>query len=155
MKKQRYMAPMKEQNKTPKKEMNKMETSNLLDLEFKTLFIRKLNELSENLNIIKIKKKIQSKVKDTLTEMKNNLQGNDSGVDEAENQINDLEYKEGKNNRSEQQEESRLQKKDDRASRLWDNFEQYNICIIGVPVGEEKEQEIGNLFENDNERKVP
>ena len=57
MKKQRYMAPMKEQNKTPQKEMNKMETSNLLDLEFKTLVIRKLNELSENLNIIKIKKK--------------------------------------------------------------------------------------------------
>ena len=31
-----------------------------------------------------------------LIEIKNNLQGNNSRVDEAENQINDLEYKEAK-----------------------------------------------------------
>ena len=35
-------------------------------------------------------------MKDTLTEIKNNLQGNNSRVDEAENQINDLEHKEEK-----------------------------------------------------------
>ena len=29
---------------------------------------------------------------------------------------------------------------------LWDNFKRSNICIIAVPEGEEKEQEIGNLF---------
>ena len=29
---------------------------------------------------------------------------------------------------------------------LWD-FKRSNICLIGVPEGEEKEQEIGNLFE--------
>ena len=28
-----------------------------------------------------------------------------------------------------------------------DIFKNSNICIIGVPEGEEKEQEIGNLFE--------
>ena len=38
-------------------------------------------------------------MKDTLIEIKNNLQGNNSRVDEAENQINDLEYKEAKNNK--------------------------------------------------------
>ena len=43
--------------------------------------------------------------------MKNNLQGNNRRVDEAENQINDLEHKEAKNNQSEQQEEKRIQKK--------------------------------------------
>ena len=32
-------------------------------------------------------------------------------------------------------------------SSLWDNFKRLNICIIGVPEGEEKEQEVGNLFE--------
>ena len=46
-----------------------METSNLLDAEFKTLLILMLNELSENLNSIK---EDQSEMKDTLTEMKNN-----------------------------------------------------------------------------------
>ena len=44
---------MKEQTKTPKTELNKMETSKLLDAEFKTLVIRMFNGLSENLNSIK------------------------------------------------------------------------------------------------------
>ena len=30
---------------------------------------------------------------------------------------------------------------------LWDNFKQSNIHFIGVPEGEDKEQETGNLFE--------
>ena len=40
-------------------------------------------------------------------------------------------------------------------SSLWDNFKRSNIDIIGVPEGEEKKQEIGNLFEKNNERKIP
>ena len=60
---------MKEQIKTPEKELNKMETSNLLDAEFKILFIRMFSELSEDLNSIK---KIQSGTKDTLIKIKNN-----------------------------------------------------------------------------------
>ena len=85
MRRQRHMAPMKEQIKTPEKEVNKMEISNLSDAEFKTLVIRMLKEISEDLNSIK---KIQSEMKDTLTEI--NLQRNNSRVDEAKNQINDL-----------------------------------------------------------------
>ena len=46
-------------------------------------------------------KKIQSEIKDTLIEIKNNLQGNKTRVDEAENQINDLKHKEPKNHQSE------------------------------------------------------
>ena len=61
-----------------------------------------LKELSEDLSSIKT---IQSERKDTLIEIKNNLHGNDCRVDEAKNQINDLEHKEAKNNQSEQQEE--------------------------------------------------
>ena len=76
-----------------------MEISNLSDAEFKTLVIRMLKELSEDLSSIK---KIQSEMRDTLIEIKNNLQGNNSRVDEADNQINDLEHKEAKNNHSEQ-----------------------------------------------------
>ena len=68
-----------------------MDRSNLSDAEFKILVIRMLKELSEDLNSIK---KIQSETKDTLIEIKNNLQGNDNRVDEAENQNNDLERKE-------------------------------------------------------------
>ena len=74
------MAQMKEQIKTPEKELNELEISNLSDVEFKTLAIRMLKELTEDLNSIK---KIQSEMKDTLIEIKNNLQGNNK-VDEAE-----------------------------------------------------------------------
>ena len=99
---------MKEQIKTPEKELNKGEINNLSDAGFKTLVIRILQELSEDLNSIK---KIQSVTKDTLIKIQNNLQGNNSRVDEAENQINDLEHKEAKNNQSEQQEEKKNPKK--------------------------------------------
>ena len=49
-----------------------MEISNLSDAKFKTLFVRMLKELSEDLNSIK---KIQSEMKDTLIKIKDNLQG--------------------------------------------------------------------------------
>ena len=46
-----------------------------------------LKELSENLNSIK---KIHSEMKGTLIEIKNNFQGNNSRVGEADIQINDF-----------------------------------------------------------------
>ena len=70
MRRQRNMAQMKEQNKTPEKELNKMEISNLSDAEFKTLLIRMLKELSEDLNSIK---KNQTEVKNTLIGVKDNV----------------------------------------------------------------------------------
>ena len=50
-------------------------------------------------------------MKDILIEIKNTLQGNNSKMDEAENQINDLEHEETKNNHTEQQEGKRNPKK--------------------------------------------
>ena len=82
-----------------------MNISNLSDAEFKTLIIRRLKELSEDLNSIK---KIQLGTKDTLTEIKNNLQGNNSRVYAAKNQINDWKCKEPKNNHSEYEEDKRI-----------------------------------------------
>ena len=82
-------------------------------------------------------------MKDILIEIKNNLQRINSGEDEAKNQINDLEHKEEKDIQSIQQ-EKRIQKIKDSARSLWDNFKCSYICIIGVPEGEEKEQEVGN-----------
>ena len=67
-------------------------------------------------------------------------------MDEAENQINDL--KEKKKKQSEQEEDKRIPppQKEGSISSLWE-FKHSNICIIGVPEGEENEQEITNLFE--------
>ena len=53
MRRQRNMAQMKEQNKTPERELNKMEISNLSDTEFKTLVIGMVKELIRYCNSIK------------------------------------------------------------------------------------------------------
>ena len=58
-----------------------------------------LEELSEDLNSIK---------KSSQMWIKKNLQGKNGRVDEAKNQINDLEHKEAEYNQSEQQEEKRI-----------------------------------------------
>ena len=81
-----------------------MEMNNLSDAEFKTLFIRMLKEISEHLSI----EKIQSEMKYTLIETKNNLQGNNNRVDEAEGQINDLEHKEAKSKKKKESKKVRI-----------------------------------------------
>ena len=122
--KQRNMAQMKEEVKTPERQLNKMEISNLSDAEFKTLVIRMLKELSEELNSIK---KLQSEMKDLLTEIKNNLQGNNSRVDKAKNQTNDLEHREAKTTNQNNKKKKSKKKKEDIISSLWDNFNHSNF----------------------------
>ena len=120
------MAQMKEEIKTPEKELNKMEISNLSDVEFKTLVIRMLKEISEDFNSIK---KIQTETKDTLIEMKNNLQGNNSAVNKAKNQLNDLEHKEAKKQPQNKKKES--PKNENSMNSHWDNFMKSNIHLMG------------------------
>ena len=96
-------------------------------------------------------------MKVALSEIKKNLQGTNSEEDKPKNQINDLEHKEENSIQPEQQEEKRIIiiKKRKISRNLWDNFKYTNIQLIEVLEGEEKEQEIGNLFEKNNERKLP
>ena len=58
-----------------------------------------------------------------------------------------MEQKEEINTQSKQNEETRIQKNEERLRNLWDNFKCSNIRIIGVPEGKEEEQEIEKLFE--------
>ena len=66
---------------------------------------------------------------------------------EATIQSNDLEQKGKINIQPEQNEETRIPKNEERLKKLWDNFKLSNILIIGVPEGEEEEQEIEKLLE--------
>ena len=75
-------------------------------------------------------------------------------MDEVKNQINDMEHKEAKKQPIRTR-RKKNPKNEDRISSLWDNFKRSNIPLIGVLEGEEEEQEIGNLFEKNNERKLP
>ena len=84
-------------------------------------------------------------MKNTLIKMKNTLQGINSGVDEAEEDIRDLDNKEAEYTQSEQKKEKKIQKYEDSIRSLWDNFKHTNICIVGVPEREKKELGIENL----------
>ena len=58
-----------------------------------------------------------------------------------------MEQKEEINIQPEQNEETRIQKNEERLKNLRDNFKYSNIQIIGVPEREEEEQETENLLE--------
>ena len=83
---QRNMAQMKEQSKTPEKELSNKEMDNLSAAEFNTLVIRMLTELIE----------LSHKMKATQSEIKQNIQGTNSKGKETGTQINNLERKEEK-----------------------------------------------------------
>ena len=91
--------------------------------------------------------KIEEDVKANQSEIKQNIQGTDSEGKETGTQMNDMEQKEEINIQPEHNEETRIQKNEERLRNLGDKFKCSNIQIIGVPEGEEKEQEIKNLFE--------
>ena len=58
-----------------------------------------------------------------------------------------MDQKKERNIQPEQNEETRIQKNEERLRNIWDILKHSNIGIIGVPEGEEEEQEIENLFE--------
>ena len=66
------MAQMKEQIKAPGKELSDEEIANLSDAEFKTLVIRMLTE------IVEYGHKIEKEVKAMQSEIKENIQENNS-----------------------------------------------------------------------------
>ena len=119
---QRNMAQMKEQFKAPKIELRIEEIVNLSDAEFKTLVIKMLTEMVEYGH------KIEERVKAMKSEIKENVQGTNSDGKKTGIQINSLYQKDEINIQPEQNEETRIQKKnEERLRNLWDNFKRSNI----------------------------
>ena len=81
------------------------------------------------------------------SEIKENVQGTNSDEWETRTQINGLDQREEINIQPEQNEETRIQKNEEKLRNLQDNFKGPNTQIIEVPEGEEEEQEIENLVE--------
>ena len=136
------MAQMKEQIKAPEKiQLSNEQVANLCDAEFKTLVIRMLTEMVEYGH------KLEEKMKAMLTEINENVQETNSDGKETGTKINNLEQKEEINIEPEENEETGIQKNEERLWNLWDNFKHSNIRIIGVSEGEEEEQESEILFE--------
>ena len=133
---------MKQQIKAPEKiQLSNEEVANLSDAQFKTLVIKKLTELVE------FGRKLDEKMKAMPRETKENVQGTNSDGKETGTEINGLDQKEEINIQPEQNEQTRIQKNEERLRNLQDNFKHSSIQITGVPEREEEEQEIENLFE--------
>ena len=113
---------MKEQIKAPQIiQLSNEQIANLSDAQFKTLVIRKLTELVE------FGHKLDKKMKAMLRETKENVQGTNSDVKETRTQINGIDRKEERNIQSEQNEETRTQKNEERLRNLQTIFKRSNI----------------------------
>ena len=99
--------------------------------------------------------KLDEKMKAMLRETKENVQGTNSDAKETGTPINGVDQKEERNIQPEKNEETRMQKNEERLRNLQDIFKCSNIRIIGVPEGEEEEQKIENLFEQIMKEKFP
>ena len=97
--------------------------------------------------LVKFGQKMKKQMKDTQSEIRQNIRGTNSDRKETRTQSNNLEQKGKINIQLEQNEETRIQKSKERLTNLWDNLKRSNIWIIGVPEGEEQQQETENLFE--------
>ena len=76
----------------------------------------------------------------TINEIKNTLEGNNSRINEAEEQVSDLEDTIVEITTAEQNKEKRMKRMEDSLRDLWDNIKCTNIRIIGVPKEEEKKK---------------
>ena len=133
---------MKQQIKAPEKMWpSDKEIVSLSDAQFKTLVIRMLTELVE------FGHKLDEKMKAMIRETKENVQGTNSDAKETGTQINGVDQKEESNIQPEKNEETRIQKNEERLRNLQDIWKRSNIWIIGVPEGEEEEQKIEKLVE--------
>ena len=140
---------MKDEIKAAEKiQLSDEEIANLSDAQFKTLVIRMLTEMVE------YGCKIEEKMKAMKSEIKENVQGTNSDRKETGTQINGVDQKEERNFQSEQNEETRIQKNEERLRNLHDIFKNSNRQITGVSE-REQEQEIENLFENVMKETVP
>ena len=94
-------------------------------------------------------------MKTTQSEIKKNIQGTNSEGKETGTQINYLEQKEEINIQPEQNEETRIQNNEERLTNLRDKFKRSTSWTLGVPEGEQEEQQIENLLENTMKENFP
>ena len=77
----------------------------------------------------------------TITQMKNTLEGFNSRITKAEERVSDLEDRMVELTAMEQIKEKRMTRNEDSLRDLWDNIKCNNIRIIGVPEGGERKDQ--------------
>ena len=113
---------MTEHFKAPEKiQLGEEEIANILDAQFKTLVIKTLTEMVEFV------RKVDEKMKPMPRETKENVQGTNSDMKETGTHINGVDQKEERNIQPEKNEETRIQKNEERLRNLQDNLKCSNI----------------------------
>ena len=96
-------------------------------------------------NDLKELKNKHTETNNTITKIKNTLEGINSRISEAE-WISELEDKMVEVTSEEQNKVKRMKRTEDSLRDLWDNIKHTNIRIIGAP--EEEEKKKGYVWEN-------
>ena len=127
-----------------------MEIGNFPEKEFRIMIMYMIQDLGKRTEaktekMLEMFTKDLEELKNKQTEMNNILEGIHRRITEAEEWINDLEGRMVEITASEQNIEKRMKRNEHSLWDLWDNIKHTNICIIGVPEGEQKGPE--KIFE--------
>ena len=148
MKRQRNTTQMKEQTTNTEVQTNEEELSKLPEKDFIIMIVKmiknlenKMEKMQESIN--KDLEELKNKHTNIITEIKNILEGINSRIFEAEEQISELEDK----MEITSEEQNKVKRTEDSHRNLWDNIKHTNIWIIRVPEEEEKNKRYQKIFE--------
>ena len=126
---------MKKESKNPPDQINEEEIGSLPEKEFRVMKVKGIQNLGNrmeklqatfNKDLEEIKGK-QTMMNNTINENKNYLEGTNSRITEAEEQITDLEDKIVEITTAGQNKEKRMKRTEDSLRDLWDNIKHTNI----------------------------
>jgi len=139
MKSQRNTAQMKEQTKSTKVQINEEEIGNLPEKEFRIMIVKmikkknlenRMEKMQESINKDLEELKNKHTENNTITKIKNTLEGINSRISEAEEWISELEDKMVEMTAEEQNKVKRMKITEDSLRDLWDNIKCTNILKI-------------------------
>ena len=150
MKRQRNTQQMKEQGKNPPEQTNEEEIGSLPEKEFRVMILKVIQNLGNRIEKIqetfnKDPEELngkQTKMNNTINEIKNTLEGINTRITEGEEWISDPEDKTVEIITTEENTEKRMKRIEDRLRDIWDNIKSSNIRTIGVPEEEEEKKKV-------------
>ena len=139
---------MKEQTRNTEVQINENKAGKLLEKEFRIMIVKMIKTLknrmekmqeSNNKDLEELKNK-HTETNTTITEIRNILEGINSIISKAEEQISELEDKMVEVTVEEQNKVKRMKRMEDTLRDIWDNIKRTNIRTIQVPEEEEKKK---------------
>ena len=103
-----------------------------------------VNAITKDIEEIKNK---QTEMNNTITKIKNTLEGNNSRIIESEEWISELEDRMVEITAEDQNKAKRKKRIEDSLRDLWDNIKCTNIWVVGIPEEEEKKKDTEKIFE--------